>query len=868
MFGFFNKVINSPRNAVARKSDDMAAEKLPRGRKVLNVGGNSKKIPIPPQYDGWEHVLLDIDPKGNPDVVCDARDLTDLPGADYDSVYCSHNLEHYYRHDVEKVLAGFLHILRDDGFAYIRVPDMGALMQTVAQRDLDIDDFLYQSPAGPITVCDVIYGYGEEIETSGNDFYAHKTGFTQKSLRTILLNAGFSFVYIHVGNLEISAFAFKSQPSSYDADLFNLSDVLLAEPGPKLSTQAQLLNECAVHKKNGNEFLAQGRLEEAAECYRQSVAVNPDYAEGFLNLGFVLKEHQHYEDAERFLRRAVLINPGMEDAYYLLGVLSQERGNLAGAIENYKKTLELKPEFEIVYPALCHVLFLNGQIDDAKAVIQKGIALNPNVAELHGYLGNLYVSEKNLEKAVACYRRALLIQPDHALVYSNMGKAFIELGSVDEAIECYQKALFLDPADIHSESCLLFIQSFSAKCSPAQYLAEARLYGSKVLAQVKPYSRWSAHPLDRDIQLLRVGLVSGDLKNHPVGFFLESILAHLNPARVELVAYPTQLQEDDLTARIKPRFVAWNPIAGLSDEAAARKIHGDGIHILIDLAGHTTHNRLPVFAWKPAPVQVSWLGYFASTGVPGMNYLLADPVSVPESHREQFTEAVWYLPNTRLCFTPPTVTARLTTTPPPVAHNGFITFGCFQNVGKINDAVLALWGRILHALPQARLRLQNKQMDSQTARDNLLQRLTQVGIAQERVAIEGLLPREGYLAAHADVDIILDTFPYPGGTTTCEALWMGVPTLTLAGDTMLSRQGASLLTCAGLEEWIASDEEDYVALALALAADVNRLAQLRSGLREKVLASPLFDAPCFALHLEDALQGMWQQKMSGVFEHA
>lgn len=867
MFRFFNKVIN-PSGHSAHENDGLTEKKMPWERKVLNVGGNSKKIPIPAQYDGWEHVLLDIDPKGHPDVVCDARDLTNLPGAEYNSVYCSHNLEHYYRHDVEKVLAGFLHILKDDGCAYIRVPDMGELMQIVAQRGLDIDDFLYQSPAGPITVSDVIYGYGEEIKKSGNDFYAHKTGFTQKSLRTILLNAGFPFVYIYVGNLEISAFAFKSQPSAYDADLFNLSDVLLAEPGPKLSTQAELLNECAVHKKSGNEFLAQGRLEEAAECYRQSVAVNPDYAEGFLNLGFVLKEQRHYEDAERYLRRAVLINPGMEDAYYLLGVLSQERGNLSGAIENYKKTLELKPEFEIVYPALCHVLFLNGQIDDAKTVIQKGIALNPNVAELHGYLGNLYVSERSLENAVACYRRALLIQPDDALVYSNMGKAFIELGSVDEAIECYKKALSLDPADIHSESCLLFIQSFSAKCSSAQYLAEARIYGSKVLAQVKPYSRGSAHPSDRDIQHLRVGLVSGDLKNHPVGFFLESILAHLNPARVELVAYPTQLQDDDLTARIKPRFAAWNPIAGLSDEAAARKIHGDGIHILIDLAGHTTHNRLPVFAWKPAPVQVSWLGYFASTGVPGMDYLLADPVSVPESHREQFTETVWYLPDTRLCFTPPAPRARLVPTPPPAMRNGFITFGCFQNVSKISDAVLASWGQIFRALPQARLRFQSKQMDSQNVRDNLQQRLTLVGIAKQRVEIVGPLPREGYLAAHADVDIILDTFPYPGGTTTCEALWMGVPTLTLAGKTMLARQGASMLACAGLEEWIATNEEDYVAKALAFAADVNRLAQLRSGLREKVMASSLFDAARFALHLEDALQGMWQQKMSGVSEHA
>lgn len=220
------KAINSHGDST-RESDNLAPAKL----KVLNVGGNNKDIPIPAPYDAWEHVLLDIDPKGLPDVVCDARDLTGLPEADYDSVYCSHNLEHYYRHDVKKVLAGFLHVLKDDGFAYIRVPDVGELMKIVAQRGMDIDDFLYQSPAGPITVSDVIYGYGEEIERSGCDFFAHKTGFTQKSLKASLLNAGFPVVFVHVGNLEISAFAFKSKPSDYAAALFNLSDAFSAESG-------------------------------------------------------------------------------------------------------------------------------------------------------------------------------------------------------------------------------------------------------------------------------------------------------------------------------------------------------------------------------------------------------------------------------------------------------------------------------------------------------------------------------------------------------------------------------------------------------------------------------------------------------------
>ena len=193
-------------------------------RKVLNVGGNNKEIPLPPQYAGWDHVLLDIDPRGNPDVVCDARKLSSLPGAIYDSVYCSHNLEHYYHHDAEKVLAGFLHVLKADGFAYVRVPDLGELMRTVVEKNIDIDDFLYHSPAGSITVRDVIYGHGVEIKQSGNHFYGHKTGFTQKSLRSILNKVGFPWVLTGVGNLEVMALAFPKQPTEYAAALFNLPD--------------------------------------------------------------------------------------------------------------------------------------------------------------------------------------------------------------------------------------------------------------------------------------------------------------------------------------------------------------------------------------------------------------------------------------------------------------------------------------------------------------------------------------------------------------------------------------------------------------------------------------------------------------------
>jgi protein O-GlcNAc transferase len=437
----------------------------------------------------------------------------------------------------------------------------------------------------------------------------------------------------------------------------------------------------------------------------------------------------------------------------------------------------------------------------------------------------------------------------------SLGNALQDLGQIDEAVASYRRALEIEPDLIVARGNLLFVLNYTASHTPAYCLEQARQYGRIVAAKVGArFTDWqcAAQP-----ERLRVGLVSGDLLTHPVSFFLDGLLARIDPARIELIAYPTHHKEDEVTERIRPYFSEWKPLFGLSDEAAARLIHSDNVHILLDISGYTRYNRLPVFAWKPAPVQVSWLGYFATTGLAEMDYLLADEVGVPESQRQQFTETVWYLPDTRLCFTAPG--ADLPVSPLPALSNDMITFGCFQNLTKLGDEVLAAWGNIFAALPKARLRMQSKQLREPMQVEKLLQRLQRFGIGPARVVTRGAADREAYLAAHAEVDMILDTFPYPGGTTTSEALWMGVPTLTLAGDNLLARQGASLLTAAGLEEWVAKNKEEYIAKAIALASDRPKLSALRAGLRQQVLASPLFDAQRFARNFEGTLWGMWQR---------
>jgi protein O-GlcNAc transferase len=566
--------------------------------------------------------------------------------------------------------------------------------------------------------------------------------------------------------------------------------------------------------------MGNGQLDAAVASYRRVLEIKPDYAEAHTTLGVALRELGQIDGAVASYRRALEIKPDLAEAHSNLGIALQALGQLEDAVASYRRALELKPDFAEAYSNL-------------------GIALKD--------LGQL-------DNAVTSYHQALKIKPDFVEAHNNMGLALQELGQLDDAIASYRRALEIQPRFIDALDNLLFALNYTASHTPAYYLEQARQYGRIVAGKV--VARFSAWQCAARPERLRVGLVSGDLRNHVVGFFLEELLAHIDPARIELIAYPTQHKEDELTARIRPYFSAWKSLVGFSDEAAARLIHADGMHVLLDVSGHTAHNRLPVFAWKPAPVQASWLGYFATTGVAEMDYLLADEVGVPEAQQDQFTESVWYLPDTRLCFTAPGVD--LPVAPLPALSNGRITFGCFQNLAKLGDGVLAAWGEIFAALPNAKLRVQCKQLGEPAQVEQLLQRLQRYGIDPARVMTHGSAHREAYLAVHAEVDMILDTFPYPGGTTTCEALWMGVPTLTLAGDSLLARQGASLLTAAGLEEWVATSKEEYIAKAIALASDEPKLATLRAGLRRQVLASPLFDAPRFARNFEDALWGMWQ----------
>ena len=301
-------------------------------------------------------------------------------------------------------------------------------------------------------------------------------------------------------------------------------------------------------------------------------------------------------------------------------------------------------------------------------------------------------------------------------------------------------------------------------------------------------------------------------------------------------------------------FHEGSPLARLNDTDAAQKIHRDGIHVLIDLSGHTAENRLPVFAWRPAPIQVSWLGYFASTGLSEIDYILGDPYVTPHEEADHFSEKIWQLPDTYLCFTPPDLDLKVA--PLPACSNGFVTFGCFNKLSRMTDEIVSVRASILHAVPGSKLFLKDKQLDHEPGRNRVLSKFAAFDIAADRLILEGGSPRAEYLKCYGRVDIALSPFPYGGGTTSVEGLWMGVPAITKKGNHFLSNLGESIAHNSGLPDWIASDKEEYVAKAVANASDLEALSELRTGLRERILGTPLFDISRFALHFEQAVRAM------------
>lgn len=488
------------------------------------------------------------------------------------------------------------------------------------------------------------------------------------------------------------------------------------------------------------------------------------------------------------------------------------------------------------------------------ACLERAAALRPHDAAVLNNLGNALQQAGQAEAALQAFRRAVAAQPGLAILHANLAGTLLALGRVDEALPCYAQRLAIEPGHAAAYSDLLLAMHYSERIGPEQLATAHRRFAEQIEQPLLPARRPHANTRDAG-RRLRVGIVSSDLRLHSVAFFIEPVLEHHEASQFELFAYFNHTGGDAVTARLRPHFQRWHAIAQLSDSAVEQLIGNDGIDILIDLNGHTGDNRLALFARKPAPLQLSWLGYPNTTGLQGIDHRITDSRADPPGQTEAWhSETLWRLPGCFLCYRPPAVA------PAPAVRTVQqpVVFGSLNNPAKIGPGVVAAWSRILAATPGSRLVLKLRGGADASIRESLLQAFARHGVTAGRlILLERLDAMAHHLQRYDMMDIALDTFPYAGTTTTCDALWMGVPVISFAGRSHAARVGASLLHAAGLETLVTDSVDAYVDAAVQLAHDAPRLQQLRAGLRERIAASKLTDAAAFTRDFEAALRQMW-----------
>lgn len=565
-----------------------------------------------------------------------------------------------------------------------------------------------------------------------------------------------------------------------------------------------------------------GRVDEAMECLRAAISLRPDHALAHYNLGAMFRSLGRLEDAERSFSEAVRLNPNQIDSY-----------------EQLKE-----------------VLLDMGRGEDAARCCLEMLKLYPVNAETISTKGSMLHILSRLEDAAECYRKALQLKPDSALLHDSLASVLCEQGKYASAIENYRLALNLAPTNYRLHSNLLLTLQYSPDIDSAE-LFEEHLRAAKAYSVTR--SGGAVHTCEPESEKrIRIGYVSSDFRLHSVAFFLEPLLINHDGNRVEIFCYSGVSRPDAMTERFQGWAYHWRNIAGMSDEQVAAMVNADAIDILVDLAGYTSGCRLGLFARKPAPIQVSWLGYPDTTGLDAMDYRITDALADPEGRDEFYVESLVRLPGCFLCYKP--VVAAPEVAKLPALENGYVTFGSFNMLSKINERVVVLWADVLRTVPRSRLLIKSAPLTDSATTERYYDFFESQGIGRDRVELIGHTATQvEHLNLYKRLDIALDTFPYNGTTTTCEALWMGVPVVTLTGERHSGRVGVSLLNAVDMPDWIAETSEQYVSIAAKMAADLPRLAKLRAGLREHMAVSRLCDGKSFAVKIEAAYREMWRK---------
>jgi predicted O-linked N-acetylglucosamine transferase (SPINDLY family) len=606
----------------------------------------------------------------------------------------------------------------------------------------------------------------------------------------------------------------------------------------------------------GNKAEDSGSIREACERYREAVAAAPAYARAHLNLGIGLEASGQAPEARREFETALELEPQNPFVSYNLGNLLLKQGDLERAENLLREALTHKPEFPEAHVALSNILIDRGDEEGAEAALRAALNARPD------YVGALYNQARmlrgahRLSEAEVVLRGTLAIEPQYLPALELLANVLRSQSRIGEALDCYATARRLAPGKIDIRSAELFTLNFVEDISPEALFARHKAFGEQLERAVP--RKFLAFPNAKDPERrLRVGYLSGDFWRHPVALFAIPVIER---STEEVFCYSTGGTPDEVTQTLREAADVFHDVHAMSDDELADAIHRDRVDILVDLSGHTGEFRLGVLARQPAPVQATWLGYLNTTGLSRVHYRICDAFSDPAPVADELhTETLVRLPHSQWCYRPfiPDVPTRGL----PSKQNGFVTFGSFNQIAKVSSGIRRLWAEILKRLPDSRLLVAG--VSDGPARDGLLADLEAVGVSPARIATVPHAVLAEFLHSIGGVDIALDTTPYSGGTTTCDALWMGVPVVALHGTRSISRSAASILSSVGLGEWIAATPEEYVRRAVEFAGDIPRLDELRGTLREKMRSSPIMDETAFVRGLENAYRMMWRTWCEG-----
>jgi protein O-GlcNAc transferase len=599
-----------------------------------------------------------------------------------------------------------------------------------------------------------------------------------------------------------------------------------------------------------------GELQQAEVIYRQVLQKQPNNIDALYLLGVMANQIKNYDVAIKLLQKTIEINNSNPLFYINLGYAFKGLGKLDEAVACYQRALVLNPNSVEAYNNLGNVLSELGKLDEAIKCYQRVLVLNPNYVETHNNLGIVFKKMGKLDEAMVCYQRALALKPHFAEVHNNLGEALKDRGMIDKAIEHYRSTLEINPTLVTVYSNFLLALNYAPDYDMATIFLEHKKFNEQytvpLLASIQ------SHFNNRDSRKkLKIGYISADFYEHSLSFFMEPVLAQHSHEQFEIFCYYNNIKTDKVTQRLQQYADHWINCIGMSDEELAEKIRQAPIDILVDLMGYTSDNRILLYAHKPAPIQVAYLGYPSTTGLATMDYKITDHVIDPVGETEVYhTEKLIRLPTYRVVGFKTEESPEVNSL--PALKSGQITFASFNHFSKINSFIISIWAKILTAISGARLLIVIKDDANDKNAQNYVKGLfVPYNVTDEQLEIVGTKPFTQYLKLHNNVDISLDPFPHMGGTTTFISLWMGVPVITLSGQTSASHGGSPLISL-GLSDLIANTPEEYVEIAIRLASHLEDLHQLRMKLRDKMINSPLMDAKGFTLSLENAYREMWE----------